>query len=63
MHWHTIETIDKRRPQDCVGTFEPGSVRRLLMDGVTLHKGLRYATENMEPERTVGKGSPAGICL
>ncbi|POU31649.1 ISL3 family transposase, partial [Aeromonas hydrophila] len=32
LHWHTIKTIDIRRLQASVGTFEPGAVRRLVMD-------------------------------
>ncbi len=61
LHWHTIKTIDKRRLQASVGTFEPGAVRRLVMDEFALHKGHRYATVIMDAERTrvlwVGHGN------
>lgn len=40
LHWHTIKTLDKRRLQAEFGTFEPGNVRRLVMDEFALHKGL-----------------------
>lgn len=52
LHWHTIKTLDKRRLQDTFGTFEPGDVRRLVMDEFALHKGHRYATVIMDAERT-----------
>ncbi len=52
LHWHTIKAIDKRRLQASVGTFEPGAVRRLVMDEFALHKGHRYATVIMDAERT-----------
>lgn len=32
LHWHTIKALDKRRLQALVGTFDPGDVRRLVMD-------------------------------
>jgi transposase len=61
LHWHTIKAIDKRRLQASVGTFEPGTVRRLVMDEFALHKGHRYATVIMDAERTrvlwVGHGN------
>ncbi len=61
LHWHTIKDIDKRRLQASVGTFEPGAVRRLVMDEFALHKGHRYATVIMDAERTrvlwVGHGN------
>ena len=52
LHWHTIKTLDKRRLQAEFGTFEPGNVRRLVMDEFALHKGHRYATVIMDAERT-----------
>lgn len=52
LHWHTIKTLDKRRLQAAFGTFEPGDVRRLVMDEFALHKGHRYATVIMDAERT-----------
>ena len=52
LHWHTIKTLDKRRLQSTFGTFEPGDVRRLVMDEFALHKGHRYATVIMDAERT-----------
>lgn len=52
LHWHTIKTLDKRRLQAAFGAFEPGDVRRLVMDEFALHKGHRYATVIMDAERT-----------
>lgn len=52
LHWHTIKTLDKRRLQAAFGTFEPGDVRRLVMDEFAPHKGHRYATVIMDAERT-----------
>ena len=52
LHWHTIKTLDERRLQAAFGTFEPGDVRRLVMDEFALHKGHRYATVIMDAERT-----------
>lgn len=52
LHWHTIKTLDKRRLQAAFGIFEPGDVRRLVMDEFALHKGHRYATVIMDAERT-----------
>ncbi|MFB8829036.1 ISL3 family transposase [Azotobacter sp. CWF10] len=52
LHWHTIKTLDKQRLQAAFGTFEPGDVRRLVMDEFALHKGHRYATVIMDAERT-----------
>ena len=52
LHWHTLKTLDKRRLQATFGAFEPGDVRRLVMDEFALHKGHRYATVIMEAERT-----------
>ena len=50
-----------RRLQASVGDFDPGDVRRLVMDEFALHKGHRYATVIMDAERTrvlwVGKGN------
>ncbi|TBW36340.1 ISL3 family transposase, partial [Azotobacter chroococcum] len=47
--------------QAAFGTFEPGDVRRLVMDEFALHKGHRYATVIMDAERTrvlwVGQGN------
>jgi len=61
LHWHTIKTLDKRRLEAAVGRFEPGPVRRLVMDEFALHKGHRYATVIMDAERTrvlwVGEGN------
>lgn len=61
LHWHTLKDIDKRRLQAAVGTFDPGDVRRLVMDEFALHKGHRYATVIMDAERTrvlwVGHGN------
>ncbi len=61
LHWHTLKTLDKRRLEAAVGTFEPGDVRRLVMDEFALHKGHRYATVIMDAERTrvlwVGHGN------
>ena len=60
LHWHTIKTLDKRRLEASVGAFEPGNVRRLVMDEFALHKGHRYATVIMDADRTrvlwVGEG-------
>ena len=52
LHWHTLKTLDKRRLEAEVGAFEPGGVRRLVMDEFALHKGHRYATVIMDAERT-----------
>ena len=61
LHWHTLKTLDKRRLEAEVGAFEPGEVRRLVMDEFALHKGHRYATVIMDAERTrvlwVGHGN------
>ncbi len=61
LHWHTLKALDKRRLQVEVGAFEPGEVRRLVMDEFALHKGHRYATVIMDAERTrvlwVGHGN------
>lgn len=61
LHWHTIKTLDKRRLSATVGDFDPGEVRRLVMDEFALHKGHRYATVIMDAERTrvlwVGQGN------
>ena len=61
LHWHTLKQLDKRRLDAAVGTFEPGDVRRLVMDEFALHKGHRYATVIMDAERTrvlwVGHGN------
>ncbi|WAN10810.1 ISL3 family transposase [Stutzerimonas balearica] len=61
LHWHTLKTLDKRRLEAEVGAFEPGDVRRLVMDEFALHKGHRYATVIMDAERTrvlwVGHGN------
>ncbi|MEO4049023.1 ISL3 family transposase [Pseudomonas sp. CAU 1711] len=61
LHWHTLKAIDKRRLEAAVGAFEPGDVRRLVMDEFALHKGHRYATVIMDAERTrvlwVGHGN------
>lgn len=52
LHWHSIKRLDKSRLQATFGTFEPGDVRRLVMDEFALHKGHRYATVIMDAERT-----------
>lgn len=61
LHWHTLKQLDKRRLEAAVGGFEPGEVRRLVMDEFALHKGHRYATVIMDAERTrvlwVGHGN------
>ncbi len=61
LHWHTIKSLDKRRLQALVGDFDPGDVRRLVMDEFAIHKGHRYATVIMDAERTrvlwVGEGN------
>jgi len=61
LHWHTIKALDKRRLQASVGDFDPGDVRRLVMDEFALHKGHRYATVVMDADRTrvlwVGEGN------
>ena len=61
LHWHTLKTLDKCRLEAEVGAFEPGDVRRLVMDEFALHKGHRYATVIMDAERTrvlwVGHGN------
>jgi transposase len=61
LHWHTLKNIDKRRLEASVGAFDPGDVRRLVMDEFALHKGHRYATVIMDAERTrvlwVGHGN------
>lgn len=61
LHWHTLKALDKRRLEASVGAFEPGDVRRLVMDEFALHKGHRYATVIMDAERTrvlwVGHGN------
>ncbi|WP_348695079.1 ISL3 family transposase [Stutzerimonas balearica] len=61
LHWHTLKTLDKRRLEAEIGAFEPGDVRRLVMDEFALHKGHRYATVIMDAERTrvlwVGHGN------
>ena len=38
LHWHTLKTLDKRRPEAEVGTFDSSGVRRLVMDEFALHK-------------------------
>lgn len=54
------ERIERRLEAE-VGAFEPGDVRRLVMDEFALHKGHRYATVIMDAERTrvlwVGHGN------
>jgi transposase len=61
LHWHTLKTLDKRRLEAEVGTFNSSDVRRLVMDEFALHKGHRYATVIMDAERTrvlwVGHGN------
>ncbi|EWC38929.1 transposase ISL3 [Stutzerimonas stutzeri KOS6] len=61
LHWHTLKALDKRRLETEIGAFEPGAVRRLVMDEFALHKGHRYATVIMDAERTrvlwVGHGN------
>jgi len=61
LHWHTLKALDKRRLETEVGAFEPGAVRRLVMDEFALHKGHRYATVIMDAEQTrvlwVGHGN------
>lgn len=61
LHWHTLKRLDKRRLEAAVGVFDPGDVRRLVMDEFALHKGHRYATVIMDAERTrvlwVGHGN------
>lgn len=61
LHWHTLKQLDKRRLVAAVDAFEPGDVRRLVMDEFALHKGHRYATVIMDAERTrvlwVGHGN------
>ena len=61
LHWHTLKQLDKRRLEAAVGAFEPGDVRRLVMDEFAIHKGHRYATVIMDAERTrvlwVGHGN------
>ncbi len=61
LHWHTLKQLDKRRLEAAVGAFEPGDVRRLVMDEFALHKGHRYATVIMDAQRTrvlwVGHGN------
>ena len=61
LHWHTLKTLDKRRLEAEVGTFDSSGVRRLVMDEFALHKGHRYATVIMDAERTrvlwVGHGN------
>ena len=52
LHWHTLKQLDKRRLEAAVGAFEPGDVRRLVMDELAIHKGHRYATVIMDAERT-----------
>ncbi|MFO5782855.1 ISL3 family transposase, partial [Klebsiella pneumoniae] len=56
-----LKQLDKRRLEAAVGAFEPGDVRRLVMDEFALHKGHRYATVIMDAERTrvlwVGHGN------
>ncbi|WP_369089145.1 helix-turn-helix domain-containing protein, partial [Streptococcus pneumoniae] len=52
LHWHTLKTLDKRRLEAEVGTFNSSDVRRLVMDEFALHKGHRYATVIMDAERT-----------
>lgn len=56
-----IKTLDSRRLEASVGGFNPGDVRRLIMDEFELYKGHRYATVIMDAERTrvlrVGEGN------
>ena len=55
LHWHTLKALDKSAAWEAsVGAFEPGDVRRLVMDEFALHKGHRYATVIMDAERTRG---------
>ncbi len=51
-----IGTLDKRRLETEVGAFEPGDVRRLVMDEFALHKGHRYATVDAERTRVLWVG-------
>ncbi len=51
LHWHRLNTIDKRRLAPCVGGFEPEAVRRSVMDEFALHKGHRYTRVSMRMKR------------
>lgn len=61
LHWQSIKDVDKRRLERNVAAFDPGNVKRLVMDEFALHKGHRYATVIMDAERKrvlwVGKGN------
>ena len=40
LHWHTLKTLDKRRLEAEVGTFNSSDVRRLVMDDSPCTRGI-----------------------
>lgn len=60
LSWDQVKEIDKRALKDRVGTVDLSMVEIIGMDEFALHKGHRYATVVVEPNRKevlwVGKG-------